>query len=62
MPLFLFGKSCGQRSLAGYSPWSHEESDTIERLSFILNLRQLFLELYSPWGCRRVIQDLATEK
>ena len=23
----------GQRSLAGYSPWSHKESDTTERLS-----------------------------
>ena len=24
---FLPGKSHGQRSLAGYSPWGHEESD-----------------------------------
>jgi len=24
---------CGQRSLVGYSPWGHKESDTIERLS-----------------------------
>ena len=23
-PVFLPGKSCGQRSLAGYSPWSHK--------------------------------------
>ena len=23
----------GQRSLAGYSPWGHKESDTIERLT-----------------------------
>ena len=23
----------GQRSLVGYSPWSHKESDTTERLS-----------------------------
>ena len=23
----------GQRSLAGYSPWGHKESDTAERLS-----------------------------
>ena len=27
---FLSGKSHGQRSLAGYSPWSHKESDTTE--------------------------------
>ena len=28
----LLGKSHGQRSLVGYSPWSHHESDTIEQL------------------------------
>ena len=27
------GKSHGQRSLVGYSPWGHKESDTTERLS-----------------------------
>ena len=27
-PVFLPGKSDGQRSLAGYSPWGHKESDT----------------------------------
>ena len=25
-PVFLMGKFYGQRSLVGYSPWSHEES------------------------------------
>ena len=29
-PVFLPGKSHGQRSLAGYSPWGHTESDTTE--------------------------------
>ena len=29
-PLFLPGKSHGQRSLVGYSPWGHRESDTTE--------------------------------
>ena len=29
-PVFLLGKSHGHSSLAGYSPRSHEESDTIE--------------------------------
>ena len=29
----LAGKSHGQRSLAGYSPWGHQESDTTEQLS-----------------------------
>ena len=32
-PLFLPGKSHGQRSLVGYSPWGHKESDTTEQLS-----------------------------
>ena len=27
-PIFLPGKSHGQRSLMGYSPWGHQESDT----------------------------------
>ena len=29
-PVFLPGESHGQRSLAGYSPWGHTESDTTE--------------------------------
>ena len=32
-PAFLPGKSHGQRSLAGYSPWARKQSDTTERLS-----------------------------
>ena len=32
--LFLPGKSHGQRSLVGYSPWGRKESDTTERLHF----------------------------
>ena len=31
-PVFWPRESQGQRSLAGYSPWGHEESDTAERL------------------------------
>ena len=31
--VFLPGKSQGQRSLVGYSPWSHEESNTTQRLN-----------------------------
>ena len=26
----------GQRSLIGYSPWGHKESDTTERLHFLM--------------------------
>ena len=31
-PVFLAGKLHGQRSLEGYSPWSHEEVNTTEHL------------------------------
>ena len=33
-PVLLPGKSQGQRSLVGYSPWGRKESDTTERLHF----------------------------
>ena len=29
-PVFLPGESHGQKSLVGYSPWGHKESDTTE--------------------------------
>ena len=31
--VFLLGKSHAQRSLVGYTPWGHKESDTTEQLS-----------------------------
>ena len=33
-PVLLPGKSHARRSLVGYSPWGHEESDMTERLHF----------------------------
>ena len=30
----ILGEFHGQRSLVGYSPWGHKESDTTERLHF----------------------------
>ena len=35
-PVLLPGEFHGQRSLVGYSPWGHEESDTIDRVSLLL--------------------------
>ena len=32
-PVFLLGKSCGQRSLTGCSPWGSKESDTTWQLN-----------------------------
>ena len=36
--VLLLGKSHGQRSLVGCSPWGHKESDTTERLHFDFSL------------------------
>ena len=36
--VFLPGESHGQRSLVGYSPWGHKESDMTERLHFTLRV------------------------
>ena len=33
-PVFLPGKSHGQRNLTGYSPWGRKESDMTEQLNF----------------------------
>ena len=53
-PVFLPEKSHGHKSLAGYSPWGHKESDTTERvgmgvfrdLAASLKLQRL------PWATR----------
>ena len=37
-PVLLPGKSHGQRSLVGCTPWGHEESDTTEWLHFHFSL------------------------
>ena len=37
-PVLLPGKSQGQKSLVGCSPWGHEESDTTEWLHFPISL------------------------
>ena len=34
-PVFLPGKSHGQRSLVGYSPWGRKELDMTERLTHL---------------------------
>ena len=56
---FLPGESHGQRSLAGYSQWSHKESDMTQYLSsyptfdwfvFERDLRHYLLQLYHNKG------------
>ena len=39
-PVLLPGKSHGQRSLVGYSPWGHTESDTTEVTAAAAGLRK----------------------
>ena len=59
-PVLLPGKSHGQRSLVGCSPWGHTELDTTERVHFhfhiciytyicILIYTNICI-MYSPWG------------
>ena len=36
-PVLLSGKPHGQRSLVGYSPWGHKESDTTELINTLRN-------------------------
>ena len=44
---FLPGKSHGQRKLAGYSPWGHEESDMTEQLT---NTHTKYNVIFFPRG------------
>ena len=41
-PIFLPGKSHEKRSLVGYNPWGHKESDTTERLTLSLSLHLFY--------------------
>ena len=36
-PVFLPGRSHGQRSLAGYGPWGHRGLDTTEQRTLLLH-------------------------
>ena len=50
-PVFLPGKSHGQRNLTGYSPWGHKESDTTVWLTqqFILIVKCYLYALMTSW-------------
>ena len=63
-PVFLPGKSHGQRSLAEYSPWGHEESDTTEQLDIDTHVPTVcYMILMVMWnlgkpvygGCRALL-------
>ena len=42
-PVFLPAESLRQRSLVGYSPWGHKESDMTERLT--LTNKSMFISI-----------------
>ena len=46
-PVFLPGKFHGQKSLAGYSPWGHKDSDMTEQLTHTYICRKKQSSLYS---------------
>ena len=50
-PVFLPGKSDGQRSLVGYSPWGPKELDTTERLNTIVTIHIKGITSVSPDSC-----------
>ena len=43
IPVLLPGKSHGWRSVVGYSPWGHKESDMTERLHFHFHISLCFV-------------------
>ena len=51
IPVLLPGKSHGQRSLVGCSPWDREESDTTERLHFHISLSCIGEGNGNPFQC-----------
>ena len=52
-PIFFPGKFHGQRSLAGYNPWDHKESDRTEQLSAQAGvcIHTYIHHLYTPPVC-----------
>ena len=50
-PVLLPGKSHGQRSLVGCSPWGHQESDTTEWLHFHFSLSYIREGNGNPLQC-----------
>ena len=51
-PVFLLGKSYGQRSLVEYNPWGHQESDMSE-LTFTFqktNVNKVIMNIYAKFS------------
>ena len=58
-PVFLPGEFHGQRSLAGYNPGGHKESDATERLtlSLLKSKRQIRRMFFLLFNCLQMILE-----
>ena len=50
--VFLLGKFHGQRSLTGYSPLGHKESDMIEKLNTHTHIYMIGKHTFMPLLCQ----------
>ena len=57
-PVLLPGKSHARRSLVGYSPWGHKESDTTEHLHFHFLSPQILVGASQVLGFSSLLLDL----
>ena len=57
-PLLLPGKFHGQRSLVGYSPRDHKESDTTEQLYFFRKIFYFQEIVYILWGYDLYVRNI----
>ena len=49
-PVLLPGKAHGQRTVVGYSPWGHKQSDTTERLHSIYLYMYVYIYTHTFMG------------
>ena len=54
--VFLPGESCWHRSLVGYSPWGHKESDMTEQLN--THTHMIFIVVFC---CQYILNSLRSE-
>ena len=60
-PVLLLGKSHGQRSIVGYSPWRRKESDTTEQIHFT-SLSEGWASWAKEWSKTMLCQPTSQKK
>ena len=58
-PVFLPGESHGQRTLAGYSLWDHEESTQLKWLSTLVCMPTAFSVFFPIKGNNRILRQIS---